>query len=1088
MGIDARGKYVIRVLPCLPGARVNTPFGHGASGAPSRSGQAAARQRRGSEDLASVMMTCPSCGTSAPEGSRFCPSCGHLLDAHVDERRIVTVLFADLVGFTSLSESRDPEQVKNLVEHCFERLAADITAHGGRVDKIMGDEVIALFGAPIAHEDDAERAVRAALQMQRTLAAYAGQASSGEPAANLQLRVGVNTGEVLVGAVRAGEYTAMGDVVNVGSRLRGLADPGTVVVGTETHAATREVITYEPLGALHARGREELVDAWLALDAVGLPGYRPDRTPLPLVGRDEELGMLEHVIAAAAARRRTQLVLLLGEAGLGKSTLAERVAADARVKHGAIVLEGRCVPYGEANPWWPFGEAIRGACGIEPSDPADVSVDKCRAAVARATGLEAASPEVDRLVDGLLYLMGDEGRLADVDPTRARDEARRSLRVFLDALARDRLVVLVLSELHWADPLVLEQVGRLDRVRDLPIVLVGTARPELTDRWQPPIGRNNVLVLQLEPLGPEAMAKLLDAIVPADTPYEVRNLLLERSGGNGFFLVELVALLRDHGALDGRGNVNEAMALDLPATLRGLLSARLDALTPAERGVLADASVVGPTGELEALLALVKARGETGLKAAIESVVAKDLLTFTTPPMDAAGVGGVWEFRSNLLREVAYETLTKAERARRHARLAAWMADRLRELDREDEELEQLAYHYGAAAELVTELGPVDGVPDDIAEIALDWIGRAKDRSDQRDMYLVSLHLVDQALRIVPPGERSRRRTLLLARAGARAALRELLGARADVEVTLADAQADDNSADAARALTILGEIEQKEGRFDDSLATLGRAVEAWQAAGDVRGEAAALRTRGMAHVLGGQPDAAVPDIKQALARFRDVEDKQGEAWALQNLAWAAFSAGHTTKAEQWLDESGRVFTEIGDWGGLGWVLGLLGWVKFQQGHLDEAEALASQILSDIRERGDRWGIAITLTLLACVRLWKGQTVDAIPLATEARELFRALDDPNDELRALGPLARAMVATGRIDEANILVEEAYARGERANHPDSQGFAALMSGTTATHIGDVERALQFARVAAESVDTPRTPWSGRSASPCSGSRC
>src|SRR5688572_12971957 len=217
------------------------------------------------------MMSCPACGADVPGGARFCPSCGNLLQAPVDERRIATVLFADLVGFTTLSETLDPEQVKNLVDACFDRLAADITAYGGRVDKIMGDAVVALFGAPVAHEDDAERAVRAALQMQQTVVNYAtALPSSGAPRiAGVQLRVGVNTGEVLVGTVRAGgEYTAMGDVVNVASRLQGLAEPGQVIVGPGTYGATREVVRYEPLGAVHARGREEPVEAWRAIEAL----------------------------------------------------------------------------------------------------------------------------------------------------------------------------------------------------------------------------------------------------------------------------------------------------------------------------------------------------------------------------------------------------------------------------------------------------------------------------------------------------------------------------------------------------------------------------------------------------------------------------------------------------------------------------------------------------------------------------------------------------------------------------------------------------------------------------------------------------
>src|SRR5690349_20167517 len=262
-------------------------------------------------------MACPTCGAVAPDDARFCPSCGHALTVRSDERRVVTVLFADLVGFTSLSETADPEAIKNLVDECFERLVAEIDSFGGKVDKIVGDAIVALFGAPVAHEDDAERAVRAALRMHETLALHAT-----ESGVDVRMRIGVNTGEVLVGALRAGgDYTAMGDVVNTASRLQTASEPGQVLVGPATHAATRETIAYDHLGPLQARGRDEPVEAYAAIEAPAPPGYRPNRLRTPLVGRDTELALLRHAIQAAVERERAQLVLLVGEAGVGKSRL-----------------------------------------------------------------------------------------------------------------------------------------------------------------------------------------------------------------------------------------------------------------------------------------------------------------------------------------------------------------------------------------------------------------------------------------------------------------------------------------------------------------------------------------------------------------------------------------------------------------------------------------------------------------------------------------------------------------------------------------------------------------------------------------------
>jgi class 3 adenylate cyclase len=340
-----------------------------------------------------------------PEGARFCPSCGHALRTPSDERRVVTVLFGDLVGFTALSETRDPEQVKNLVDRCFERLAADITSYGGRVDKIIGDAVVALFGAPVAHEDDAERAVRAALAMQRTIAEM-----TDDVGAPIRMRIGVNTGEVLVGALRAGgDYTAMGDVVNIASRLQTAAQPGEVIVGTDTWAATRGVVHYESLGGVHARGRGELVPAWRAVEVVTPPGRRPRRLRGPLVGRSSELAMLCNALTASVTYRRPYLALVSGEAGMGKSRLVEEIVEHARDDHEALVLEGRAVPYGEANVWWPLAEALAAACSIVFGEDVAGSRDRCRAAVAGALGLTIDTPEVERTADALLYLMGFRG-------------------------------------------------------------------------------------------------------------------------------------------------------------------------------------------------------------------------------------------------------------------------------------------------------------------------------------------------------------------------------------------------------------------------------------------------------------------------------------------------------------------------------------------------------------------------------------------------------------------------------------------------------------------------------------------------------
>ncbi|HUF32669.1 MAG TPA: adenylate/guanylate cyclase domain-containing protein [Acidimicrobiales bacterium] len=988
-------------------------------------------------------MTCPSCSVSVPEGARFCPSCGHALLSPSDERRIVTVLFGDLVGFTALSENRDPEQVKNLVDHCFERLAADITSYGGRVDKIVGDAVVALFGAPVAHEDDAERAVRAGLAMQKTLAEQASFLR-----APVEMRVGINTGEVLVGALRTGgDYTAMGDVVNTASRLQTMAEPGQVIVGAETHGATRDVFRYMPLGSLEARGRDQHVEAWVAEEALTAPGRRPRRSTTPLVGRAAEVDLLRAAFSNAFSTRRPHLALVLGEAGIGKSRLSEAVVFDVARDHGAGILLGRSLPYGEANVWWPVAEAMRAACAIEPSDDATVARDKALSAVSSALRCAPEEPEAVRTVEALLWLMGEEGGLGDVDPGRARDEVSRAVRTFLEGLAAQHPLVFILSDVQWADQLVLDLIDHLlERLHRLPLVILLTARPELEERWRPTPGRHNLVVLNLDPLGAAAAAQLLEALLGSAPTDELAANLVERSGGNPFFLEELAALLTESGAL-----ADDADLPQLPATLRGLVAARLDALSGVERSVLEDAAVLGRRGPVAALEALSAGRGQGPVGGALVDLVARELLVVEE---------GQCEFGSDIVREVAYGTLTKAERARRHAALAGWLDGQAAEKERADEFLEELARHYAAAAELAEEVGTVDGVPPDIIRRALDALQRAAERAEDRELHLMSERLFDQQLRIIGSTPAPERRHALIGRARARTALRQDELSLADLVDALEEAAEAGDDVAVARALTVRGDIERNAGLFDESLATLDRAAHLWREVGDRRGEAAALRRLGMTNLFAGETDLAEESLREALSAFQEIGARKGIAWVNQNLAWIAFTRGDTTEADVRLDDAVAMFTDIGDFGGRGWALGLRGWVRYGQGRATEAEALALQVREEAREQGDPWALGMMMVLLASVRLWQGRAAEAVEQSSAARELFEGISDRWGLARAVGPLSRGLLVTGRVEEAYRVIEELAAPvpGLRPTL-EEQRFPAVLTAELAVHLGDGERALK-----------------------------
>src|SRR6478672_3982673 len=357
-------------------------------------------------------MTCPACGATTAAAARFCQECGQRLVASLEERRLVTVLMADLVGFTTISADADPEQVKRLVDDCFERFVADISAFGGRLDKIVGDELVALFGAPVAHEDDAERAVRAALRMHDTLAEVATEIQT-----PVQVRIGINTGEVLVGAMRAGgDATAMGDVVNTAQRLQKLGAPGDVIVGAATELVTRDAIRYEPLGPVVLRGRDEPVVAFRAVEALTPPGRRRTRRRAPLVGRDAELATLRGLAHMASKRERAHLVLLVGDAGVGKSRLASELGESAQCDLGAFVLTGACLPYGDPNPFGPIAEALRQASGADPTTSELDTKARIADKTAHVLGADTEPPELERVTEGLHYLLEGATR-PGVDPS-----------------------------------------------------------------------------------------------------------------------------------------------------------------------------------------------------------------------------------------------------------------------------------------------------------------------------------------------------------------------------------------------------------------------------------------------------------------------------------------------------------------------------------------------------------------------------------------------------------------------------------------------------------------------------------------------
>jgi len=692
--------------------------------------------------------SCPACGTPAPPQARFCPACGSTLDAagspsassptgaaaerggaaaaaepeaaravgdHLpldgaarregaelsrEERRTVTVLFADLSGYTAISETLDPEAVKALVDRCLSRLAAEVTRVGGHVDKYIGDNVMAIFGAPVAHEDDPERAVRAALGMQGAMGELNEQLLA-DYRVEFALRIGVNTGEVLAGTVGAA-YTVIGDAVNVAARLQASASPGSITVGERTHRATSSVVEYAPLEPLTLKGKAEPVAAWRALRLLVQPsgGARVVRQQAPLVGRAEELSALSTLFGRVTRTGVPQLITVFGQAGVGKSRLLrefERALA-AREKP-VLVRGGRCLPFGSSVVYWPLSEMVRAECSIAEGDPSELAWQKLSGRLAPLLASDGDEELVRRRIAPIAQLVGielpdaeDSGR-ARADEQSAREAFFGGVRAFVEAIAQDEPLVLAWEDIHWADEGMLDLIEYLSQWMRTPVLQVCLARDELLERrpsWAS--SRRTSTSLFLDPLAPSDMRELIGALLAdnGNAASDVLETLAERAEGNPLFAEEMVQLLAEEGS---------TRAAELPDTVQGLLAARLDSLEPLERELVSHAAVVGRTF-WEGVLAPVAAAHRGELQAALATLRDKDLIV----PSDGGGLADEQElaFKHVLIRDVAYSMLPKAVRARKHFEVGKFIEDGAG--DRRHEVVALLAEHYGRAATLGEEV------------------------------------------------------------------------------------------------------------------------------------------------------------------------------------------------------------------------------------------------------------------------------------------------------------------------------------------------------------------------------------------------
>jgi class 3 adenylate cyclase/predicted ATPase len=986
-------------------------------------------------------MTCPSCALPVPEAARFCPACGYaLVTVNLEERRIVTVLFADLVGFTTLAEHRDPERVKRLIDAAFERLVADVELFGGRVDKLLGDAVVAMFGAPIAHEDDAERAVRAGLQMHDTLRAFA--CDHPAEAGDMMLRVGINTGEVLVGTLLGTDYTAMGDVVNTAARFQTLAPPGAVLVGDATRDLCSDAIRFEPVAPTQLRGRQQLETVWLAVGTEAPVGNRRRRRELPFIGRVVERTLLDAVTRHVTAGRGA-VVSIVGEAGIGKSRLVDEVVAEFTASTPTVaVFDGACAPYGEANVWWPLASAIGGRFGIRSGATADEVRASALAKVALIPGLHAESPEVRREVEALLHVLGHPSELDGLDAAGARDALVDAVLMMLRRQAAVGPIVLWIDDLQWSHgPLrdLLEVIAR--SLTDLPMLVITAHRPGHDLEWPPAVERAFSVQLPLGPLDQHESAVLVGEIVGRASTPDLAQRLYERSGGNPLFLSELALL-----ATSGDGGFQE-----LPGSLRALIAARLDELSPGCRAIIDNAAVLGTESFVGALEEFAHALGQHFDQADLDELVSDGLFELD---------GTWWRFRSDVVREVAYQTLTKQARAQRHAGVASVMAKH------DKAPIDVQAHHAATAAELLAELGSVPGVLPTVRDQAISLLGAAVDASYAVGAFRRGVTFSSRALALIGEDREARVPTLLRHAIGL-VELRSCDEARAVLAELLELAKKTGDPVAEGEAWRLLGSVDQLDGDLIAAREKLTRAVSIFRELDDEPHLAMALRARGFAEVLGGSLVDASWYLGEADAIYERLGDVRGRAWVEQNKAWVAFLSGDTDAAERQLDHCIDAFEQIGDQLGANLARGLLAFVRYFERRFEEAEALAQEVAVEARRWGDDWGYAMMQVLGANLRLWTGRLAESAQFAERALAMFRKLGDRFGMIQAMAPLNRARVALGRVADAERGVEEALALSDAFG---GLAFPMIAASGVEMHLGNGERAVELALQSVERMET------------------
>ena len=958
---------------------------------------------------AQLAEACAACGAANEPGEKFCGECGKPLAAAAQaarregggpaaERRLVSVLFVDLVGFTTASEGRDSEDTRELLTAYFDLARTTIERYGGTVEKFIGDAVMALWGAPVAQEDDAERAVRAALEL---TAAVPGL----HPA--LQARAGVLTGEAAVTLGATDQGMVAGDLVNTASRIQSAAETGSVLAGDATRRASDASVAYEDGGLHELKGKAEPVQLWRALRVVAARRGegRAAGFEAPFVGRERELRLVKELFHATADEGRAHLLSVVGVAGIGKSRLAWEFEKylDGLVG-SAWWHRGRCLAYGEGVSYWALAEMIRMRARIAEDDAPEDALRKLAEVVAQIVPDEEERTFVE---PRLQHLLGLTERVAP-----DREDLFSAWRLFVERMADQNPVIMVFEDIQWADAALVEFVEYLlDWSRSHPIYLVMLARPEVSERhpgWG--AGLRNFTTLSLEPLADEAIEALLRGLVPG-LPDDAVARIQERADGIPLYAVETVRMLVDRGLLElaegGYRATTDLSSLDVPETLQALVAARLDGLEPAERRLLQDAAVLGMTFAAPGPAALGDTT-EDAIRPTLNALVRKELLVLDTDPRSPER--GQYGFVQALVQRIAYETLSRRDRKAKHLAAAAYLSGEAG-VD-PDEIAEVIAAHLLDAQRAE----PDDADAEAIKADARAWLIRAGERSASLAASLEAQRAFVQAAELASERvERGRS----LARAGDLA----VSGGRVDEGAPLLEEAIEilrdaGELGDAARAEVRLGELFLVSNRIEEGVELLERALSAHEQEGDEGAVAAVSAELARLLYFEGRSAEALPHVERALEVSEQLRHTDVIVQAL--ITKALIVEGRPNECFGMVRQALLLAEESGDDRGAMRACMNLSYMLSLAGRLHEAEQVVERGLAHARRRGDR-----------------------------ARE--RGLTTN---------LVSTYVSTGRWDDAERVVDELPEEGRISANPVEASMM-LDLAIVALHRGDTERARELA---------------------------